>query len=140
MFAPSEKTVAIVREWLVSSGISAERITHSDNQGWLAFDATTEEAEALLHAEYHEYEHARTGNVVAACDAYVQHLFLFSDHIARDSFPNPFYTWKTVYWRGKTANLAYDKSRFVNSNADISPLVIMYQNIFRIMLTISLRA
>jgi hypothetical protein len=77
MFAPSEKTVAIVREWLVSSGISAERITHSDNQGWLAFDATTEETEALLHAEYHEYEHAPTGNVAAACDVYVQHLFPF---------------------------------------------------------------
>lgn len=78
MFAPSEKTVAIVREWLVSSGISTKRITHSDNQGWLAFDATSEEAEALLHTEYHEYEYAPTGNVAAACDAYVQqHFSLF---------------------------------------------------------------
>jgi tripeptidyl-peptidase I len=71
MFEPSEKTVAIVREWLVLSGISAERITHSDNKAWLAFDATTEEAEALLHAEYHEYEHTSNGKVAAACDAYV---------------------------------------------------------------------
>lgn len=75
MFAPSEETVAIVREWLVLSGISVERITNSDNKAWLAFDATTEEAEALLHAEYHEYEHATTGNAAASCDAYVQSLF-----------------------------------------------------------------
>jgi tripeptidyl-peptidase I len=74
MFAPSEKTVAIVREWLVASGISVDRITHSDNQGWLAFDATTEEADALLHTEYHEYEHRATGHVAAACDAYVYFL------------------------------------------------------------------
>lgn len=77
MFAPTEKTVATVREWLVASGISAERITHSDNQGWLAFDATTEEAEALLHTEYHEYEHGATGHVVAACDAYVNSLLYY---------------------------------------------------------------
>ncbi|KAI9742807.1 MAG: hypothetical protein M1818_003536 [Claussenomyces sp. TS43310] len=54
-FAPTPETVATVRTWLVSSGIADERITHSDNQGWLAFDATAEEAENLLHAEYHEY-------------------------------------------------------------------------------------
>jgi tripeptidyl-peptidase I len=71
MFAPSEETIAKVREWLVASGISADRITHSDNQAWFAFDATTEEAEALLHTEYHEYEHEPTGNVAAACDTYV---------------------------------------------------------------------
>ncbi len=76
MFAPSEETVSVVREWLVASGISADRITHSDNQAWFAFDATTEEAEALLHTEYHEYEHAPTGSVAAACDAYVKPLLV----------------------------------------------------------------
>lgn len=71
MFAPSEKTVVAVRAWLVASGISDERITHSDNRGWLAFDATIQEAEALLHTQYHEYEHGVTGQVTVACDAYV---------------------------------------------------------------------
>jgi len=92
MFAPSEKTVAAAWEWLVSSGISAERITHSDNKAWLAFDATTEEAEALLHAEYHKYEHASTGNVAAACDAYVQYLSL-SFPKTRDRCVAYFYMW-----------------------------------------------
>jgi tripeptidyl-peptidase-1 len=74
MFAPSGETVATVREWLVASGITRERITHSDNQGWLAFDATTDEAEKLLHTEYHAYEHGPTGHVAPACDAYVSLL------------------------------------------------------------------
>jgi tripeptidyl-peptidase-1 len=84
LFAPSDKAVAIVQEWLVASGISPGRITHSDNKGWLAFDATTEEAENLLHAEYHEYEHASTGNKAAACDMYVIY-FVVHDFTRRES-------------------------------------------------------
>jgi hypothetical protein len=57
-----------VTQWLVDFGIDPRRITHSDNKGWLAFDATTEEAEGLLHAEYHLYEHTTMGHVTAACD------------------------------------------------------------------------
>ena len=56
--------------WLVSSGIGMDRITHSDNKGWLAFDASTQESEDLFAAEFHEYEHERTGDVAAACDEY----------------------------------------------------------------------
>ncbi|KAH8891212.1 subtilisin-like protein [Thozetella sp. PMI_491] len=51
-FRPSDDTVEIVATWLINSGISKERITHSDNKAWLAFDATVKEAEDLLHAEY----------------------------------------------------------------------------------------
>lgn len=70
-FQPSEETVNAVRDWLVShGGISNSRITHSDNKAWLAFDATTEEAENLLHAEYHEFSHKSTGNTMVACDQY----------------------------------------------------------------------
>jgi tripeptidyl-peptidase I len=68
MFAPSEDSVAAVRDWLISSGIAPQRITHSDNKGWLAFDATVAEAEELLLTEYHIYEHKATGHVSAACD------------------------------------------------------------------------
>ena len=71
MFAPSEETVNAARQWLIDFGISSDRITHSDNQGWLAFDTTTEDAERLLHAEYHLYEHSSSGSMTAGCDTYV---------------------------------------------------------------------
>ena len=68
MFAPSEETVAAVKGWLTSSGIDVSRIFHYDNKGWLAFDATTEEAERLLSAEFHEHEHTKSANVRIGCD------------------------------------------------------------------------
>ena len=68
LFKPSDETVEAVRSWLVDAGIAAHRITHSDNKGWLAFDATAEEAEGLLQTEYHTYEHSQTGNKALACD------------------------------------------------------------------------
>lgn len=58
-------------DWLVNAGgIADHRITHSDNKGWLAFDATTEEAENLLHTEFHEFEYSSSGNSKVACDQY----------------------------------------------------------------------
>jgi tripeptidyl-peptidase-1 len=71
MFSPSAETVAAVKQWLVNSGISANRVTHSDNKGWLAFDASAAEAESLMGTEYHTYEHSVTGHVATACDQYV---------------------------------------------------------------------
>jgi len=67
-FAPLQSTVDSIRAWLIQSGISSERITHSDNKGWFAFDATAEEASNLLHTEYHIFEHTETGQVIPACD------------------------------------------------------------------------
>ncbi|CZR58938.1 related to tripeptidyl-peptidase I [Phialocephala subalpina] len=69
MFAPEQSTVDTVRTWLIDSGIDASRITHSDNKGWLAFDATTEEAETLLLTEYHLYGHV-DGHMTPACESY----------------------------------------------------------------------
>lgn len=51
-FSPPEDRVETVASWLIQSGIGKERITHSQNKGWLAFDATVEEAERLLHTQY----------------------------------------------------------------------------------------
>lgn len=68
LFKPSEDTIEKVFKWLITSGIARERITHSDNKAWLAFDATRKEAEDLLHTEYHEYEHLSTGHVMPSCD------------------------------------------------------------------------
>lgn len=69
VFAPEQCTVDTVRTWLIDSGVDASRITHSDNKDWLAFDATTEEAETLLLTEYHLYEHV-DGHVTPACERY----------------------------------------------------------------------
>lgn len=67
-FAPSDDTVEAVVGWLVSSGIAEERISLSDNRGWIGFDATAQEAESLFLAEFHEHEHTMTGKISVACD------------------------------------------------------------------------
>lgn len=68
-FQPADDTVAAVMAWLKDAGIAPERITHTDNKQWLAFDATTEEAETLLQTQYHRYQLAN-GDVHAGCDEY----------------------------------------------------------------------
>lgn len=75
LFAPAEETVQAVKEWLQTSGIEDSRIVHSDNKGWLAFDATVEEAENLLLTEYYEHEHRHSSNVRVGCDEYRTHIF-----------------------------------------------------------------
>lgn len=69
-FKPKDETVDEVYGWLVKSGIPAESITHSDNKAWFAFNAPAHQVERLLHTEYHEYEDARTGGVMPACEKY----------------------------------------------------------------------
>lgn len=66
-FAPGDEAVRAVLQWLVDTGISHDRISHSHNKGWLAFDATTEEAENLFKAEHHEHEYSR-GHWAVECD------------------------------------------------------------------------
>jgi tripeptidyl-peptidase-1 len=68
IFAPADEAVEAVKAWLISSGIADGRIVHSDNKGWLAFDASVEEAERLLKAEYYEHEHRSSMNVRVGCD------------------------------------------------------------------------
>jgi tripeptidyl-peptidase-1 len=57
MFAPSHETIAAVKDWLVDSGLAAERLRLSPSRGWIAVNVTVEEAEKLLHTEYHVYTH-----------------------------------------------------------------------------------
>ena len=79
-FAPSQESVDKVKGWLVDNGIPANRVTHSDNQGWLAFFATPDEAEDLLQTEFHEFEDSVTGGVMPACDeCHVPHHI--KDHV-----------------------------------------------------------
>lgn len=56
-FSPAHTTVDVVKEWLISSGIPADRIGHSVNKQWIQFDATVGEVEGLMFAEYHVWEH-----------------------------------------------------------------------------------
>jgi len=68
MFAPPEETVSIVKEWLNFYGIDNTRIADFDNKGWLAFDASVEEVERLLLAEFHEHGHKYSSKVRVGCD------------------------------------------------------------------------
>jgi tripeptidyl-peptidase I len=56
-FAPSHDTIQTVKDWLLQS-FSSERIRVAKTKGWIEVDATVEEAEKLLNADYHVYKHA----------------------------------------------------------------------------------
>ncbi|KAK4554593.1 Tripeptidyl-peptidase sed1 [Recurvomyces mirabilis] len=70
IFAPAATAVNTVRAWLESAGIEASRISQSANKQWLQFDAKSSEAEELLKAKYHFYEHSASGKASIACDEY----------------------------------------------------------------------
>ena len=72
-FAPNVQTIRAVREWLISAGIPGDEITIADNKGWLAFDATVEQAETLFRAQYYTHNHHETDKYTIGCDAYVIH-------------------------------------------------------------------
>ncbi|KAJ7119731.1 subtilisin-like protein [Mycena epipterygia] len=57
MFAPSLETIAAVKNWLIDSGLSDDRLRLSASRGWIAANVTVEEAEKLLQTEYHVYTH-----------------------------------------------------------------------------------
>lgn len=57
MFAPKRETIEGVLNWLTESGISKQRIHLAWNRGWVTFNASINEIEDLLHAEYHTYTH-----------------------------------------------------------------------------------
>ncbi|KAH8671471.1 putative protease S8 tripeptidyl peptidase I [Xylariales sp. PMI_506] len=67
-FKPSDKSVEAVREWLASHDIL--HVTHSDNKGWLAFDAPASKVESLLRTEFYEHEDKETGGIIPATDKY----------------------------------------------------------------------
>lgn len=82
MFAPTPETVYSVKAWLSSSGIEASRIRTSPSRSWIEFNATVLEAERLLRAEYHMYNHD-TGHKHIACKEYSipEHLIKHIDII-----------------------------------------------------------
>ena len=68
-FAPRPETVDVVTAWLEAAGIRPERVHRSQSLGWLKFNATVNEAQSLLKAEYHRYEHS-SGKPHVACTEY----------------------------------------------------------------------
>lgn len=56
-FAPSAESIETVRSWLIGSGVEPHRIKLSPTKGWLEVASTVEEAESLLLANYHVYDH-----------------------------------------------------------------------------------
>ncbi|KAI1331621.1 putative protease S8 tripeptidyl peptidase I [Xylariaceae sp. FL0255] len=67
-FKPSDDAVKTVRDWLSAYGIHG--VTHSDNKGWLAFNAPASKVESLLRTTYYEFEDKVTGGIMPACEKY----------------------------------------------------------------------
>jgi tripeptidyl-peptidase I len=69
-FAPSAATVEAVKKWLATAGIAGDSLRLSTGRNWIKFNATVEQAEDLLSAEYHLFQHATEDKVTVACDSY----------------------------------------------------------------------
>ncbi|RAL08475.1 S53 family peptidase [Aspergillus homomorphus CBS 101889] len=69
-FAPSNASVEAVRNWLIGAGVDQSRLGQTKNKAWIVFNATTEEAEALLHTQYYYYRNKATGSTTIATDQY----------------------------------------------------------------------
>ena len=81
IFAPSNHSVAAVKEWLTSSGIESDDVFETE-KGWLAIDLPAGDAERLLNTEYYEHE-AEDGTLRIGCDQYhlPQHISAHIDYI-----------------------------------------------------------
>lgn len=58
-----------VLNWLHSSGIHRDNVTHSENKQWLVFPCLVEQAENLFHTDYYEY-HDLKGRSLAGNEGY----------------------------------------------------------------------
>lgn len=56
--------------WLISSGVSASRITRSAGDNWLEFQSTVGEAEKLFNTEYYNFAHRDSTGSRVASDEY----------------------------------------------------------------------
>ncbi|KXX79833.1 Tripeptidyl-peptidase sed1 [Madurella mycetomatis] len=69
-FAPENRSVDVVKRWLISAGIRETRLSQSENKQWIQFDSPAREAEELLRTKYHVFEHIETGVRNVACSEY----------------------------------------------------------------------
>ncbi|KAH7883231.1 peptidase S8/S53 domain-containing protein [Phlebopus sp. FC_14] len=91
MFAPSDETISTVRNWLISNGLSEDRINLGRAKGWLQVDVTVEEAERLMNTEYNVYTHV-TGQQHVGCEAY---------HLPEDISPHVDFVLPSVHFDTK---------------------------------------
>lgn len=68
-FAPSTESIETVHSWLIENGVEPHRIKLSPTKGWLEVASTVEEAEHLLLAKYHVYDHETNAKHIA-CENY----------------------------------------------------------------------
>ncbi|KAL0573252.1 hypothetical protein V5O48_008699 [Marasmius crinis-equi] len=68
-FAPSNETTAVVLDWLDQNGFNSSRVQLSPSKGWVSVNATVEETETLLKANYYIFTHD-TGIQHIACTSY----------------------------------------------------------------------
>jgi subtilase family serine protease len=108
-FAPSNESVEAVTAWLISSGISGERITHTDNKAWLAITMTVAETENLLQTEFYEYRHMNMNHTTVACDEYVP----TSDSPRINSLRLTLDKIQTAYSPPKTYRLCYTRCQVI---------------------------
>lgn len=70
-FAPSNETVQAAISWVTSTlGIDEERLSIGADKGWLSFQPSVGEAEALFETEYWLYEHESQGRMATGVDHY----------------------------------------------------------------------
>lgn len=70
-FAPSEETVQAAIAWVTSTlGIDRTKLSLGPSRGWLSFQSSIGEAEALLSTEYWLYEHESQESMAAGVDHY----------------------------------------------------------------------
>ncbi|KAI0471592.1 peptidase S8/S53 domain-containing protein [Xylariaceae sp. FL0804] len=107
-FKPADSTVDAVRQWLAANGIAEERIKHTDNKLWFAFDASLEEAESLLHAEYMVHENKK-GRLITDTESYaipkelVQHIDYITPGVKGSDVTNRVRRSEGVFARGSNS-------------------------------------
>ncbi|KAI1106426.1 subtilisin-like protein [Jackrogersella minutella] len=70
LFEPAKTSFKAVKGWLREAGIPSHNISQSSNKQWVQFDASVNQVEDLLMADYHVWEHVSTGVKNIACDEY----------------------------------------------------------------------
>ncbi|OAX31272.1 hypothetical protein K503DRAFT_703937, partial [Rhizopogon vinicolor AM-OR11-026] len=90
-FAPSAESIQTVRSWLTESGVEPRRVKLSPTKAWLEVTSTVEEAENLLNAEYHVYDH-ESGTKHIACDSY---------HLPEHVIPHVDFVTPTIHFDAK---------------------------------------
>lgn len=71
VFSASDEVIEATALWITSTlGIGKERLTLGAGRGWLTFQSSIQEAEALLNTEYWLYEHTLDEQMAMGTDYY----------------------------------------------------------------------